>query len=180
MRVFVFQRGDGGSKKSHDGGMTINIPAPKWQLIQTSGRRDRETGMLVMSDEEYEARIRRSAEASAARKGASEIVEIDTAVLPVADYDFRDAWALSGKNVVVDIERAKEFVRKRIRVLRAKRWQSLDDAEEFASAAKLAAVQAEKQRLRDLPASPMIADAKTLDDLRIIDVESAVKSSKSR
>lgn len=178
MRVFAFQRATGGAKKSHDGGLTINVPAPKEQLVQTSGRRDPVTGEMVMSDDEYDARVRRSAEDSARRKGATSIIEVDTKDIPTADYDFRDAWVLTGKKIKVDQLLAKTVIRNKIRKLRAKRFDRLDDVEEWSTGDILTAVKAEKQRLRDLPASQEIEDCKTLADLRRLDPEKMVDPKK--
>lgn len=100
------------------------------------------------------------------------------------DRAFRAAWRDGGKSIDVDMSHAKEITRDRLRKERAPLLADLDvqaiRAVETEDKAKLAEVAAEKQRLRDLPASHMIADAKSLDDLRAIAVESVVKSSKSR
>ena len=76
--------------------------------------------------------------------------------------------------IVVDIEKAAEVQRNRIRSARwpllAKLDQEFMRALEAGDNAAIEHVKAEKQRLRDAPADPRIATAKTVDELKCITV----------
>jgi hypothetical protein len=94
-------------------------------------------------------------------------VIVDTGTFP-ADVDFIDAWVLQGSVVSVDMGRAKEFTKKRLRAAREPLLQKLDVDFQRAleSGIDPAPIVAEKQRLRDITKLP---DACTsLDELRAL------------
>ena len=76
--------------------------------------------------------------------------------------------------IVVDIEKAAEVQRNRIRAARVPLLAKLDQefmrALEAGDNAAIERVKAEKQRLRDAPDDPRIATAKTVDELKCITV----------
>ena len=76
--------------------------------------------------------------------------------------------------IVVDIEKAAEVQRNRIRDARGPLLAKLDQefmrALEAGDNAAIERVKAEKQRLRDAPTDPRIATAKTVDELKCITV----------
>lgn len=86
--------------------------------------------------------------------------------LPQTDNDFFNAWEQSNGVISVNLTKAKEITKARLRIERAPLFQAQDVAFQRAleSGADTSAIVAEKQRLRDLP---LLADAcTTLDELR--------------
>lgn len=96
---------------------------------------------------------------------------IEQEVIPT-DYAFRDAWRLNGAAVDCDMTAAKEIQRDRLRRERAPLLAALDievtRALVSGDQAKVAEVEAERQRLRDVTALPAIDAAQTPDDLKAI------------
>lgn len=84
--------------------------------------------------------------------------------------EFRNAWVWRGQ-VEHDLEKAKAIQKDRIRLARQAPLQALDaeylraDESKDSAAAKEAIV-AQKQILRDLPASPAIESARTVEELK--------------
>lgn len=78
------------------------------------------------------------------------IVSQDT--LPNSDNDFFNAWELSGSTVSVNLSKAKEITKKRLRAEREPLLQAQDVLFQRAleTAADTTAIVAEKQRLRDI------------------------------
>lgn len=74
--------------------------------------------------------------------------------------------------IVVDIKRAAEIHRNRIRLARGPLLANLDQefmrALEAGDAAAIDRIKAEKQRLRDAPADKRIDLAKTIEELRAV------------
>lgn len=104
-------------------------------------------------------------------KGLSvKAVEIDESGLPPKD-EYRDAWTLKGNKIVYDMDKAKEIKLGLVRVARAVRLASLDVEVSRALARKesAAALETERQRLRDAPSHPSIKKAKTIEDLKAAD-----------
>lgn len=77
---------------------------------------------------------------------------VDSADLPNDDSDFFDAWVMDAKSVSVDLEKAKEITKRRLRAERAPLLAAQDVAFQRAleTGADTAAIVAEKQRLRDV------------------------------
>jgi len=92
-----------------------------------------------------------------------------------ADYSFRAAWKATGSSIAVDMPKAKEVTRERLRKERKPLMEALDveamKAVETKDDAKLAEVAGEKQRLRDITALPEIDAATTPDQLKAIKAE---------
>ena len=84
---------------------------------------------------------------------------------PATGRVFRDAWAWPvGRGAIsIDMDRARDIVRERIRGEREERWQAADAAFNRAleSGASTAEEAAARQALRDAPAHRSIADALT-------------------
>lgn len=92
---------------------------------------------------------------------------VDTADLP-ADNDFYDAWEMDDTSVTVNLSKAKELTKNRLRMERAPLLVAQDVLFMRATeqGADTTAIVAEKQRLRDIT---LLADsATTLDELRAI------------
>lgn len=91
---------------------------------------------------------------------------------PVEHVEFRDAWTDDGGSIFVEMEKAKEITRDRLRVERAPLLASLDveamKAIEAKDDAKLAEIAAEKQRLRDITKLASIERASKPEDLKTI------------
>jgi hypothetical protein len=92
------------------------------------------------------------------------IVDIDS--LPNEYSDFFDAWELVDGKVLVNISKAKEVTKKRLRAEREPLFTAQDVAFQRAleSGSDTSAIVAEKQRLRDI--TKLADSAKTLDELR--------------
>jgi len=97
------------------------------------------------------------------------IVNIDH--LPETEWDFFDCWEMKdGVNVTVNLEKAKEQTRRRLREERAPLLAALDV--EFQRALEISAdtqkIVAEKQRLRDL--TDLVDSCKSTEELRKLKV----------
>ena len=107
------------------------------------------------------------------REGITDVKEITEDDVP-KDYTFRDAWVPGNpaKPVEVNLEKAKELWRERIRRARKRRLDALDiefiRAEETNDEAKKTEVVTKKQALRDIPQDPRIEAAKDPDELKTI------------
>ncbi len=92
---------------------------------------------------------------------------IDESDIP-ADRTFRDAWTHDG-SINVDMPKAREVVRQRLREARAPKMAALDveslRANEAKDAAKMTAIAARKQELRDITANVEIDEAQTAEAL---------------
>lgn len=98
----------------------------------------------------------------------------DVRIIPRADIPkdrtFRDAWALRNGKPGVDMEKAREVHRKRIRRKRKAQFRELDAAYQRADEAGDAKAKSEiagkRQKLRDAPAHPAIDVATTPEELK--------------
>lgn len=99
-------------------------------------------------------------------------------IISVADYTgmdrtFRNAWSFSEKNPIdVDVPKAKELGRDKIRLSRIAAFAKLDNAymraDETGNTGEKARIAQLKQKLRDAPADPRIAEATTPPSLKIV------------
>ena len=129
---------------------------------------------VVVPDPHYIAEFASEAEAIAAilakdvPADASDVVEITTADLP-GNRLFRDDWRMAGGRPRVDMTLARETHMNRIREMRDQKLAELDTewqkALEENDAAKRRNIEAEKQRLRDLPQTFDLAGAETPEAL---------------
>ena len=96
---------------------------------------------------------------------------VDQNTLPNADNDFFDAWELSDSTVSVNLSKAKEITRKRLRAQREPLLTAQDVLFQRAleTAADTTAIVAEKQRLRDI--TNQVDLATTTAELRGMKVE---------
>lgn len=89
-----------------------------------------------------------------------------------ADRTFRNALRDNGTQLAHDLEHAKRLHRDHLRQARAPQLAALDVAYQRADESQdpiaKAQIAAAKQALRDLPASPMIDAATTVDELKAI------------
>ena len=77
---------------------------------------------------------------------------VDSADLPNDDNDFFDAWEMDANSVTVNLDKAKELTKNRLRAERAPLLAAQDVAFQRAleTGADIADIDAEKQRLRDI------------------------------
>ena len=101
-------------------------------------------------------------------KGARIVLASD---LPNQHNDFFNAWEMNGANVTVNLDKAKEITKDRLRAERAPLLAAQDVAFQRAleSGKDTKAIVAEKNRLRDI--TKLADSATTLDELRAIKVE---------
>lgn len=87
-----------------------------------------------------------------AKDTPSNSIIVDSADLPQADNDFFNAWELADGVVSVNLDKAKELTRARLRVERVPLLNAQDVLFQRAqeSSADTTAIVAEKQRLRDI------------------------------
>lgn len=79
------------------------------------------------------------------------------------DRTFRGAWAANGKTIAVDMPRAREIWRSKMRLARAPKLAALDIEQ-----LRGRDVEEKKQELRDVTAHPSIDAAATPEDLKSV------------
>jgi hypothetical protein len=91
---------------------------------------------------------------------------VDASILPEADNDFFNAWELSGSTVSVNLAKAKEITKARLRAEREPLLQAQDVLFQRAleASADTTAIVAEKQRLRDI--TNLVDGCTTTEELR--------------
>lgn len=102
-------------------------------------------------------------------KDGNSINAQDVTSMPT-NVDFFDAWALSGTVISIDMEKAKEIFRERIRFERKAKFEEHDAAYmkalETNDTDAQASIAAIKQSLRDAPAHVNISSATTIEELK--------------
>lgn len=101
-------------------------------------------------------------------RGARIVNQMD---LPIQHNDFYDAWEMDDKSVTVNLAKAKEITKKRLRAEREPLLQAQDVAFQRAleSGDDTKAIVAEKNRLRDI--TKLADSANSLDELRGLKAE---------
>ena len=112
-----------------------------------------------------------SIEAVKTKDTPSGSIIVDSDTLPNSDNDFFDAWELSGSTVSVNISKAKEITKKRLRAEREPLLAAQDVLFQRAleTSADTTAIVAEKQRLRDI--TTQVDSATTTAQLRAMKAE---------
>jgi hypothetical protein len=112
-----------------------------------------------------------SIEAVKTKDTPSGSIIVDSDTLPNSDNDFFDAWQLSGSTVSVNISKAKEITKKRLRAEREPLLAAQDVLFQRAleTSADTTAIVAEKQRLRDI--TTQVDSATTTAELRAMKAE---------
>ena len=100
-------------------------------------------------------------------KGARIVAQ---ASLPNQDNDFFDAWEMDAQSVTVNLDKAKEITKNRLRAERAPLLAAQDVAFQRAleTGADTTAIVAEKQRLRDI--TKLAESCATTEELRALKV----------
>jgi len=112
-----------------------------------------------------------SIEAVKAKDTPSNSIIVDSSTLPNNDNDFFDAWELNGSTVTVNLSKAKEITKERLRVQRTPLLAAQDVLFQRAleTSADTTAIVAEKNRLRDI--TDQVDSATTTAQLRGMKVE---------
>jgi hypothetical protein len=88
---------------------------------------------------------------------------------------FREAWTVSGKSITINLAKAKEITRNRLREERKPMLEVLDvayqRADEQDDGPLKRRIAADKQKLRDITANPLIEQAATPEALQALTVE---------
>lgn len=137
---------------------------------------EREDGEKT-TDKHIQAQVDQSAETWAALAlSAASWRRCKLEDFPTDLHEFRDAWTDRKGKITVDMDKAKECTRDRLRAERAPLLEAKDvdalKALEADDKAALAAIAAEKQRLRDITELPAIDAAKTPADLMALSTDS--------
>lgn len=140
-----------------DGSLSITVPA--------SPRLDGE------DDAAYLDRVAaRTQAATPSLADAARVYNVASADLIPGDRTFRGAWTIDGDVIRVDMGKAREIQKDRLRELRTPILAQLDKALERATDQRnndeAARISARRQALRDVTAVPEIAAARTPDDLK--------------
>jgi hypothetical protein len=112
-----------------------------------------------------------SIEAVKAKDTPGHSIIVDSETLPNSDNDFFDAWELNGSTVSVNISKAKEITKKRLRAEREPLLAAQDILFQRAleTSSDTSAIVAEKQRLRDI--TTQVESATTTAELRAMKVQ---------
>ena len=98
-------------------------------------------------------------------------VDASTVTVP-ANRKFRDAWTLSGDVVSIDVEKAKDIWKDKMRAARASRFMELDAqfflALENSDDTKKAEITTKKQLLRNVTILPELLNATTVEEIEAV------------
>ena len=159
-----------------DGSVTILGCASKSELERVIGTPTMIDGIerRVLTDREYLDHIIGRNVAKGVIPKDAELVMLPDDWVPADRRAFRSAWVLNGETIDVDMPRAREIQKARLRREREPMLAALDTeymrADETRDAARKSAIAAEKQALRDVTASPLIDAAKTPEELKSLTV----------
>lgn len=96
---------------------------------------------------------------------------IDPGAIPT-DRTFRNAWKESGAGIAVDLPKAREIHRNKLRGLRKPKMDALDiaymRADELGDTTEKQRIAVLKQALRDVTADPAILTASTPEELKAV------------
>jgi hypothetical protein len=95
---------------------------------------------------------------------------------PTTKRTFREAWQFEGNVITVDMTKAREIVRDKLRAERAPKLAQLDTdwfrAAETANTDAQASIATQKQALRDITSHVAIDNATTPEELSVITLDS--------
>ena len=136
--------------QGEDGIAKVVIPAPKF--LASGGTID---DLLIKSVPEN-------------CRDSADIVDVDTIL---SDRTFRNSWVTEqGKSVEIDLAKAKDVAKDKVRQARTPKFAELDisyqRADEAGDADAKAAVVVKKQTARDATADTKITDADSVDNLK--------------
>jgi hypothetical protein len=101
----------------------------------------------------------------------SHAIIVDSSELPEEHNCFFNAWELVGGKVIVNLDKAKDMTKDRLRAERKPLLEAQDVAFQRAleSNADTSAIVAEKQRLRDI--TKKVDAANTLEELKLMEIK---------
>lgn len=145
MNVLIIERSDGGVSIAHNPPDDAAAYVAKWQSSFLHDGKQQATALswkLIRRDE------------------------------LIADRTFRDAWTVSGGEIVCDVARAMDIWKNKMRAARAPKLAALDveyqRADEAGDAVAKTAIAARKKELRDVTAHPSLTGAKTPDEIKAV------------
>lgn len=102
--------------------------------------------------------------------------------IPPLDSEYFDSYIYDGTNVVIDLEKAKEFRKNQLRIIREDYFKKLD-AEfmktlESSDTKRKKLIVDYKNQLRDITISPAFDSATSLNDIKKIDIPQEIKDFK--
>lgn len=166
---FAFSRPDGGvsivnaapfETLAIELGTYVEVVTDKGDLLSSSH--------FLWSRDAYRAHVL----ALAIPSDATSVIDLPDDWTPPDDRTFRDAWAFDGKAVKVDMPKARNIHRDRLRAARRPKLEALDTeyqrADEAGDAKAKAAIAERKQELRDVTADPAIEAAQTPAELAAV------------
>lgn len=141
-----------------DGGVSV---------VNAARREDLERTIKFDSNEAYENYVlQRSIPADAAN-----VTRLTDAATPDR-CEFRNGWVLTDGKITFHMEKCREILRNKMRIVRQPLLEALDvdyqRADEAGDAVKKAAIAKSKQTLRDVTKDPAIDSARSPDDLRSV------------
>lgn len=157
-----------------DGGVSVVIPmdADRRQVEAEPARDatpDKPAAPAVMrpeTDEEFLKRV-----ANRAVPAGTQYRVVNAGDVPT-DRTFRDAWQDSYGKLTVDMAKAREIHRDRLRAQRVDKLEALDieytKADAAGNVVLKASIEKKRQELRDVTADPAIAAAATPDQLKSV------------
>lgn len=100
---------------------------------------------------------------------ATSVQVVDAEVIPKDRY-FRNAWDIQQDKVVEDRKKCEDIHMDKIRAVRNKKLEELDQEviKNIANLKELKKIEAKKQVLRDIPQTLDLSKAKTLNDLKAL------------
>jgi hypothetical protein len=145
------------------GGVSVIVPAPEMFNPQSKTR-----ALLPRLKDATEEQILQFIIAKEGK--ATDFAIVDVADLP--SREFRNAWKKEAGGVSHDMEKCRGIWKDKMRAARKPKLEALDTeyqrADESDDKAKKKEVAAKKQALRDVTADAKIAEAKTVDELKLV------------
>jgi len=179
MKKIIYTRADGGMSvmgPCEGARLALGVTLPDGQVITDSVPRPIDTFLRRWPVEGATADWAETESAFIARiidkdvpKDATDVQIVGGNDIP-ADRVFRNAWKSELGGVGVDMPKALEIHRNKLRELRAPKLAALDveymRALEQSDGAKMATIAAKKQALRDVTADPALIAAQTPEELK--------------
>lgn len=104
-------------------------------------------------------------------KGFTDVAILDSENFP---SDYQDAWELSGSTISVNMTKAKNIKRERLRAERDRHLRNICDGlyiEAISSRKDPTDIKARQKYLRDMPENPLIDSAATVEELNAIVID---------
>lgn len=153
--------------ENQDGSIRIISSAPIEVLEPLIGTLD-EHGVKRLSQEDYRKHILK-------RNNLQEGSFVELSDFEKLPTDFRNAWVLDNRSVVVDMPKAREIQKSVLRAQRKPYLENLDmeylKADEADDEVKKKQIAQEKQVLRDITKDPRIESATTPEELKAISID---------